>query len=123
MEPMHFNGWAKDINIAKLLSNHYDVPFSFDFDEETEDIENDVFLRIYATDNECTLEDAERGHLQRLFGNFSARGQDYGYSEYTIEGFNVTDGSVMLGGHDIQKIIDGNMGKYLHIVIDKPESK
>lgn len=113
---LHFEGYAKDIDLKDLLSDNYSLGFSFGFDEETSETINNVFFRFYECDSKCSLEEALEGHLSKMFGNLEATGQEYGYSEYTIEGFTIS--SLTLGGHDIGRIINSKGDKYLHILID-----
>jgi len=117
MKPtIHIKGMAEKVNICEAFDNNYAWPLRFGFDEETTDVVENVFLRIYECPEECSLEDAMRNHLEYVFGAIVAKGQEYGYSEYTIEGFSVN--SLTLGGHDIGKILEGKQGKYVHILID-----
>ena len=122
METIHIKGFAEKIDITESLSDNYNLNWSFNFEEESEDVIRNVFFRFYECEYECSLEEAIKGHLQVLFGSLSAQGQETGYSEYTIDGFDIN--TLRLGGHDIGDIIRGKKGKYLHILIDViPEKK
>lgn len=116
MSTIHIKGFAERINICDALSNNYNFSVDLPFDEDGEDTIQNVFLRFYQSDKECPLEDAVKGHLKKMFGSLEVEGSEYGYSEYTIEGFDIHKAT--MGGHNIQEIIDSKKGKYLHILID-----
>lgn len=117
MKTIHIHGWAQDIDLASKLSDQYGLDWSFPFDEDGVDEIELVFLRFYESDKECTLDEAVEGWVEKMVGKLTAVGSDYGYSEYTIEGFNIS--SLKLGGHDLKKIFESKKGKYLHILIDQ----
>lgn len=118
---LHFKGKASNLDLTELLSDNYDAGLSFDFDDESTDVIENVFLRMYECEEECSLEQAMKGHLEMVFGSLVTTGQQYGYSEYTIEGFSVH--SLQLGGHNIREIIKCKGDKYLHILIDQVPRK
>ena len=78
-------------------------------------IEN-VNLRIYVTENECTLEEAESSLIDKLYGVLTTETELEGYSEYTITGLDINDFSI--GGHNLEKEIRSYMGKYMHFVLE-----
>lgn len=78
-------------------------------------IEN-VNLRIYVTENECTLEEAESSLIDKLYGVLTTETELEGYSEYTITGLDVNDFSI--GGHNLEKEIRSHMGEYMHFVLE-----
>lgn len=117
MDTIHIEGFAEDIDLARSLSDNYNLSVDFPFEEEGDDVIDNVFFRFYSCDKKCSLEEAIKGSLEKAFGKLFLTGQDYGYSEVTIEGFNVTD--LKLGGHDLKKILQSKKGKYLHILIDQ----
>lgn len=105
------------MDLKKLLSDETDTGLSFEYEEESTDILERIFLRIYDCKNKCSLEKAMEGHIQKVFGSLVATGQEYGYSECTIDGFDVA--SLKLGGHDIGKIIKSKGDRFIHILIDQ----
>lgn len=113
---IHIEGFAEDIDLAHKLSDNRNLGWSFQYDEESQDSIDNVFFRFYESDEKCSLEEAMEGHIEKMAGKLEATGQEYGYSEVTIEGFNIN--SLKLGGHDLGKIIKDKEGKYLHILID-----
>ena len=117
MKKLHFEGFGRNINICDLLSDNYDHDLRFCFDEASTSSIDNISLRIYESDKKCSAKEAENGFLNKMFGELEAEGQEYGYSEYTIEGFNVL--SATLGGHNIQDIINNKHDKYLHIFIEQ----
>lgn len=114
---IHIQGYGKDIDLLRTLSSDYRLGLSFPFGEKGDDIVDNIFFRFYESKEECTLEDAVKGFSENLFGRLHASGEEYGYSEYTVEGFTISE--LRLGGHDLQKILESKNDKYLHILIDK----
>jgi hypothetical protein len=121
MKTLHIKGWGSSIDLTEFFSDNYDHGLSFDFEEESTDTLKNIFFRFYSSNKECTLEGAIKGHVKKISGNLTAVGQEYGYSEYTVEGFDVT--ALVLGGHNLGKIMESYEGKYLHILIDQVERK
>ena len=117
MKTLHIEGFANKIDLTTKLDDNYDVGLSFDFNEESIDTIPNIFLRIYSCDNKCSLENCIEKNIKQMFGELEATGQEYGYSEYTVEGFIVN--SLKLGGHDLANIIKGFKNKYLHILVDQ----
>jgi hypothetical protein len=122
MKTIHIKGWSDKIDLTESLSDNYDLSASFNFDEESTDIIPNVFFRFYECEEECELDKAIERSLRKEFGDLTLVGQDYGYSEYTIEGFHIS--SATLGGHELNTIIKSKLGKeskpkYLHILIDQ----
>lgn len=117
---IHIKGFANKIDIESELSSNYSLEFNFYFGEKSEETIDNVFFRFYECEKECTLEEALENHVSKMFGKVEAEGEAIGYSEYTIEGFNIY--SLRLGDHDIGKIIKSKGSKYLHILIDVVEN-
>lgn len=72
-------------------------------------------MRIYYTDDECTLEEAESALLSKLDGDLSVRIFHTGYSEWTIDGLNLDE--FRIGGHDLRQEIMSHEGEYCWIII------
>ena len=112
--------FGKNINIAEKIYYRYEEISSsslgFDLEEESLEEIGQLFFRFYSTDNVSTLEEAMEGYVKQMLGDALLYGQAFGYSEYTIEGYDVS--AATIGGHDLQKIIDAHKDKYLHILID-----
>jgi len=116
MKTIHIKGSAE--TILENLSNNFDLRVNFPLEEEGEDTIENCFVRFYTSETKCTLEEAINGHLEKMFGKATITGQEYGYSEYTIEGFNIN--TFKIGKmHDLQKILDSKKGKYVHMLIDQ----
>ena len=87
-------------------------------DEEMRDYIPNIFIQIFKCPKECTLDEAKHYTLLNIQGMMTIETQEYGYSEYTIEGFNVYN--MTLGGHNIEKILkDKSKGIYTHITIQR----
>lgn len=72
-------------------------------------------LRFYTSDTKLPLEKVQEEHLKKLFGAIDVYGENYGYSEYTILGFNVE--KLTIGNHDLNEILRDYLDKYIHIII------
>jgi len=75
-----------------------------------------VFLQIYMSDFELTLEQAHEKQILASLGELDIYSEWYGYSEYTIEGFDLVNFTV--GGHDLEGVLKNYIGKFVHIVIE-----
>jgi len=139
METLHINGWLginsdsaisvseeKNANswdmecIAKKVMNFADTyayhrEYRQGLGGEKAYIE-DVNLRIYVTDKECTLEEAECALVDKLEGGVEVDIALEGYSEYTITGYSVEDFSI--GNHNLEYELREYLGKYIHFVME-----
>lgn len=94
---------------------------------------DDCNIRMYFTDRECDLDEAEMALLikldgagffndldskEELEGEFNLLTMLTGYSEYTIDGYNVE--TCTLGGHNLLDILRNHIGEYANIVIETP---
>ena len=77
---------------------------------------DDCSLRLYFTDTECSLEDADVALLSKLEGSYYSDISLVGYSEYTITGYDVK--KCQIGGHDLLSIIANYIGKYMILVME-----
>ncbi|MCM1338777.1 MAG: hypothetical protein NC191_03805 [Muribaculaceae bacterium] len=85
-------------------------------DLPTLDVIRDVKVCIYSGIKPFTYQEAEKMIIDKYFGVMSIESQDYGYSEYTIEGFNVYD--LKIGNHDLIEILNSN-DRYKILTIEK----
>jgi hypothetical protein len=77
----------------------------------------DVSLRIYFTDKECTLDEAVESLLMFQFsGEVKTDIALRGYSEYTITGYSVEDFSI--GGHDLEYEMSNHIGEYINFILE-----
>ena len=74
-------------------------------------------LKIYYSDRECNLADAQNGFIKSLYGDIEGHGSYYGYSEYTILGFDLE--TLSIGGHDLINELKTHEGNYVHILINE----
>lgn len=85
---------------------------------------NKVFFRVYFSNAECTLEEAETYQVMYSLGAVGELDmlQDwYGYSEWTVLGYDVRNfelKDVNGNGHDLTQIFYNYRNKYAHILID-----
>lgn len=74
--------------------------------EDLIEIVPNVKVCIYSNPKEFGYEKAEQMLIEKYFGSMSVESQDYGYSEYSIEGFEVY--SLTIGNHDLIRILNSN---------------
>lgn len=72
-------------------------------------------LQFYTSDNEIGLQEVEERYLIQLYGGIDIFGENFGYSMYTILGFDVEN--LTIGGHDLQEILSNYQGKYINMII------
>lgn len=75
-----------------------------------------VNLRIYATEQKSTLENAIASVIDVLEGTLESKADYYGYSEYTIMGLEVE--KFKIGGHNLKEELKRYLGKYVHFVLE-----
>lgn len=73
-------------------------------------------LKFYISDNKIDLDEVSIKYTMQLIGNIDVQGESYGYSEYTIEGFNTDNFSI--GNHNLNKILCDYEGKYINLIIE-----
>ena len=91
-------------------------------------------IRMYFTNKECDLDEAEiallvklevEGYLdghetkEELCGVFDMKTSLTGYSEWTITGYDVD--TCTLGGHNLMDILHNHSGEYVNIIIEAEE--
>lgn len=77
----------------------------------------DVSMRIYYTEEECSLEEAEASVVDRLYGSMEVDVRYVGYSEYTITGLELE--TFTIGGHNLERELESHIGDYCWIVIEE----
>lgn len=92
-------------------------------DEEYEDgisakyIANNISMELFASDKRMKLDQIREYIVLDSMGLLEFQEGWYGYSSWTIEGFNTE--KFTLGGHDILEILKYHKGKFVYLVIDK----
>ena len=91
-------------------------------------------MRMYFTNKECELDEAEiallvklevEGYLddhemkEELCGEFDMETRLTGYSEWTITGYNIE--ACTLGGHNLINILGSHIGEYVNIIVEADE--
>lgn len=103
-----------------------DIPEKFSWEGEEESgfrgervVIPECNLRIYWGTDMISLEEAEKCFEEKLYaGEYFHHGNDVGYSEYTITGFEFD--KMVIGGHDLRAELLDKAGKYIHIVMEFP---
>ncbi len=95
---------------------------------------DDCNIRMYFTNKECELDEAEVALLiklevegyfderevrEELGGQFDLMTRLTGYSEWTITGYDVED--CTLGGHNLLDILGDHIGEYVNMVVEAEE--
>lgn len=133
---IHLEGWVVDYaegmslkgstdTIAEILAsvvslrcndcNRSGSDFGDLFAKDSMNVPN-VLMRMHFSDNQISLEQAEEKQILSSIGELDIYTEWYGYSEWTILGYNVENFTV--GNHDIEQILRSNKGKYVHILVD-----
>lgn len=73
-------------------------------------------VRIYVTNDECTLEEAQTALVAHLDGVVGLDLRYEGYSEFTIMGLSVNE--FCIGGHDLTSVLLSYEGKFVHFVLE-----
>lgn len=112
---------------SENFSDHYSLQnylgFNTGYIEDKEpltEIIPNVRVQIYKCPCECLLEEAQEFIISKYFGDCSIESQDYGYSEYTICGFDVYE--FKIGKHNLLEILK-NMDGYKIVTIEKVGEK
>lgn len=74
-----------------------------------------VFIRLYTGTDKFTLEEAEERLLAHTYGVCEVKGSNYGYSEYTVLGFDIN--TLKFGGHDLNQILESHKGEYYYLIL------
>lgn len=80
-----------------------------------------VAMRVYYSDKECSLEEAQTDFVLDSMGCLDIYQVATGYSEWTIMGYDTENFKLVSddgGEHDLNAIFAGLEGKYVHILID-----
>jgi hypothetical protein len=101
------------------LSNNYNVWIVFwwrDEDWFEECFIDNVFVRMYICEKECTLDEAIEWSIKQDFsGQWNFEWNLDWYSEYTIEWFNVNDFTIW--NHDLNEILKWSEDKFVHLIM------
>ena len=114
-KPEEFDSWQ----YSSLAEESMDY-FNYMYDDrglgrKITTIEN-ANLRCWFSDNVCTLEEAQMNFESYMVtGNLLTQGHYIGYSEWTIEGFNIDD--LIIGGHDLETELKEHIGQYIHFIL------
>ena len=73
-------------------------------------------IYFYISDNPILLEEVSERYTIQLLGGLNVFGENYGYSAWTIMGYDVS--RFMIGNHDLTQILSGYIGKYINFVME-----
>lgn len=80
-------------------------------------IADNISMELYASDKRIKLDQIREYIVLDSMGLLEFKETWYGYSSFTIEGFNTE--TFTLGGHNILEILENYKGKFVYLVIDK----
>lgn len=75
-----------------------------------------VQIQLFSSDERTKLDDIRKKVVLNAMGLLDFEEHWYGYSSWTIEGFNTQ--TFQLGGHNILKILETYKGKWIYLIID-----
>lgn len=116
---IHIQGWADKLDVCSEFSDNCNLGVDFEYYEESSVVIPGVTAQMFTTTQKTTLKEARDNSIRKILGDLELVGQDYGYSEWTIMGFDIS--SAQLGGHNLQEIVDNNKGKYIHLLFTKEQ--
>lgn len=73
-------------------------------------------IYFYISDNPISLEEVSEKYTIQLIGGLNVFGENYGYSAWTIMGYDVS--RFTIGNHDLTQILKGYVGKYINFVME-----
>lgn len=73
-------------------------------------------ISFYISDQKIDLEEVSIKYTQQLLGSLDIYGENYGYSEWTIIGFSLSNFTI--GNHDLNEILKQYEGKYINFILE-----
>ena len=104
-------------SLSERIMNHFDYECLDDDDlGGRRAVIQNVNLRMWFSDRECTLEEAQMNFECFIeTGELLTEGYFIGYSEWTISGFVVD--KLLIGGHDLDMELNDHIGQYAHLIL------
>ena len=137
MKELHLQGWLchNEDNLISLKASKNDSKYAaqsiqsdiFDFAKNSDYYSSpglggqratipSAAIRIYATNKECSLDEATGALISHLYGCADSDIEYEGYSEYTITGYS--NKTFTVGGHNLAVELERYLGKYVHFVLE-----
>lgn len=137
MKELHLQGWLchNEDNLISLKASKNDSKWAaqsiqsdiFDFAKNSDYYSSpglggqratipSAAIRIYATNKECSLDEATGALISHLYGCADSDVEYEGYSEYTITGYS--NKAFTVGGHNLAVELERYLGKYVHFVLE-----
>ena len=73
-------------------------------------------ISFYISDNKISLEEVSERYTMQLLGGLNVFGENYGYSAWTITGYDVS--RFMIGNHDLNNILKSYKDKYINFIME-----
>lgn len=80
-------------------------------------IAENISIQLFASDKRMKLDQIREHIVLNSMGLLEFQEEWYGYSSWTIEGFNTK--TFTLGGHNILQILEHHKGKFVYLIIDR----
>ena len=109
-----------DVILSKIEDND-NLPLSIDGEPDYEmggisySVPN-CNISFYISDNKISLEEVSERYTMQLIGGLDVFGENYGYSAWTIMGYDVH--RFMIGNHDLTQILSSYQGKYINFIME-----
>ena len=100
--------------------NSYSCNERNEWNQNVNSLVENVFIKLHVSDKEMTLEEANDKLILASIGELDIFETWYGYSEYTIEGYELESFKLKgnQGEHDLEKILLDYVGKYLIMEVE-----
>lgn len=113
------------LTVDRDLTDEYDLLHELEIEsgyiyakpDELPTIIPNVLVKIYRCPKVCSLKEAQNALIDKYFGAMDISTQDYGYSEYTVEGFNVLE--CKIGNHDLNDLLQDEQNRFTILTIEK----
>ena len=113
--------WADDI-LIEIIEDSIRPSILSALDEYNEELGGTSYyipncnISFYISDNKLLLEDVSEKYTMQLLGSIDVFGENYGYSEWTIIGFNTQ--KFTIGNHNLNEILRSYKDKYINLIIE-----
>lgn len=103
------------------IENNNELPLSIDGEPDDEMGGLSYYvpncnISFYISEEKLSLDEVSERYTMQLLGGLDVFGENYGYSAWTITGYDVD--RFMIGNHDLAQILSSYQGKYINFVME-----